>query len=69
MADHVQQDKNTRKMFGSTGSSSTNPKNTKGPQANAATPKSWGKGKGKAKGSAREGLGQLQNPNKPPRQP
>eukprot|EP00971_Amphidinium_carterae_P096103 1901727-Amphidinium_carterae.1 len=41
MADHVQQDKNIKQMFGSTaGFSNTNPKNTKGPQANAATPKS-----------------------------
>eukprot|EP00971_Amphidinium_carterae_P101735 2013437-Amphidinium_carterae.2 len=32
MADHVQQDKNIKKMFGSSvGPSNTNPKNTKGP--------------------------------------
>eukprot|EP00971_Amphidinium_carterae_P114361 2265738-Amphidinium_carterae.1 len=56
-------------MFGSTaGPSNTNPKNTKGPQANAATPEPQGKGKGKEKGSMSEGSGQSQKPNKP-RQP
>eukprot|EP00971_Amphidinium_carterae_P036010 707757-Amphidinium_carterae.1 len=66
MADHVQQDKNMKQMFGSTaGPSSPNPKNTKGPQANAATPEPKGKGKGKEKGSTSEGS---EKPNKP-RQP
>eukprot|EP00971_Amphidinium_carterae_P246221 4890072-Amphidinium_carterae.1 len=48
VADHVQQDKNMKQMFGSSaGPGNTNPKNTKGPQANAATPDPKGQSKGK----------------------
>eukprot|EP00971_Amphidinium_carterae_P119379 2364488-Amphidinium_carterae.1 len=66
---HMQQDKNMKQMFGSSaGPSNTNPKNTKGPQANAASPDPEGQSKGKAKeskGPTSEGSGQSQKPNKP----
>eukprot|EP00971_Amphidinium_carterae_P150428 2982398-Amphidinium_carterae.1 len=48
IAEHVQQDKNMKQMFGSSAGPS-NLKNTKGPQANAATPDPKGQGKGKSK--------------------
>eukprot|EP00971_Amphidinium_carterae_P317078 6303203-Amphidinium_carterae.1 len=54
-------------MFGSSVSPNSS-KNTKGPQANAATPvpKGQGQGKGKeGKGSTGEGSGQSQKPDKP----
>eukprot|EP00971_Amphidinium_carterae_P253676 5036058-Amphidinium_carterae.2 len=68
MADHAQQDKNMKQLFGSSASPPSDPKNTKSPQANAATPdpKGQGKGKGKeTKGSKNEVPGQSQKPGKP----